>query len=157
MSSKVTMEPLPERHADPRVLKEMFLRQEIRHLQESAMSLLRWGLTVMLGVQTVIYYIRRDLVAQYVSQGRIAAGGLLPIQRYLVGTFVLVVIACLFSRMAYAASIRLGNYRSQLVAADLVSGIRELPRFPEFRYMMIGIFFVVPVLDILVRIIVTFE
>ena len=160
MSTKVTMTPLPEapeRHTDPRVLKEMFLRQEIRHLQEGAMSLLRWGLTVMLGIQTVIYYVRRDLTAQYLSQGKIPTGGLLPIQRYLIGTFILFTMACLFSRMAYVASIRLGNYRAQLVGADLVSGIKELPRFPEFRYLMIGVFFVVPLLDILVRIIVNFE
>src|ERR1019366_1727199 len=150
MSSKVALSPTLDRQTDPRVLKEIFLRQEIRHLQESALRLQQWGLTVMIGVSTVIYYVRRDLTAQYVNQGRIAPGGMLPFQRYVIGTVILFVLACLFSRMAYNTSVRLGNYRKQLVEAELVSGIKELPRFVEFRYLSSGIFFIVVILDILI-------
>jgi hypothetical protein len=148
--------PTPAPANDPRYLKERILREEIRALHIAGMRILQWGVTVLVSVQTALFFVRRDITGEYASRGLLHAGEPLPFHRYIIGSFFLLVLATIFSRMTYRTSLRLYNYKRQLLEC-LPSGIEELGRFPELRILGAAVYFVFPLLDVFLRLVIHWD
>ena len=131
--------------------KEELLREEIRASQDLLFRLIQWAITVMVSVQTALYFIRKDIVAGYVAQGLLKPGAPLPWGRHIVGTLGLIIIASIFSFMTFVGVHRYRDYKDQLIEAN-ESGIRETPRNKFSRWSIIILYFIFPLLDILIKI-----
>jgi hypothetical protein len=137
------------------ILRERILREEIRHYHLIQMRIMHWGVTVLASVQTLLYFVRREVTLSLQEQHLLAQGAPLPLHRYWLGTAFLMVLAILAFCMASATSSKLGLYRRQLsIDPNLptASGIFERRVGPFFRYATMSTFFVFPCFDIAARI-----
>ena len=48
-------------------IKEKWLRDEIRDTRNMVIGLQRWGVTVLVAVETSLYYVRRDIAQNLIS------------------------------------------------------------------------------------------
>jgi hypothetical protein len=131
-------------------LKEQWLRQEIRANRTLMLGLFQWGLTVLVGMETCMYYIRRDVATNLALHGSLPANGTIPPVRWFVGSVVLAIVAFLFCSMNRYLIQRQVAYRTQLIAmVPSFSGIKERPtggKINRYHYLL---FFAIPVLDVL--------
>ena len=148
--------PTPAPTNDPRYLKERILREEIRALHVAGMRVVQWGVTVLISLQTALFFVRRDVTNEYVGRGLLHAGEPLPWHRYIIGSAFLFILAMIFARMSQRTSERLYNYKKQLLEC-LPSGIEEIGRFPDMRFLMIGVYFIFPLLDIFLRLVIRWD
>jgi hypothetical protein len=134
---------------DYKLHKEQMLREEIRSLQVIQIRVMQWGVTCLVSVQTALFFIRRDIATSY-GDGK--AGVLqIPIQRYLVGTFFLALLAAIAVRISLYVSTRMAHYRNQLGERS-ESGIVEMPPRKGVRRWIFCLYFVFPILDLLFRV-----
>jgi hypothetical protein len=139
--------------------KEELLWKEVQSLRELMLRLAQWGITVMAALHTAIYYVRRDIVERMVDAEQLKPGANLPLDRYVIGFLALVVVAFIFSSMSIAVSRQWRHMRQQLIdVAAAGSGIDVYthPRVP-MRWGLVIIYFIFPLMDLLVRIYVSFE
>jgi len=148
--------PTPAPADDLRYLKERILRKEIRALHIAGMQIMQWGVTVLVSLQTALFFVRRDIISEYVSRGLLHSGEPLPWHRYIIGSVFLFVLATILARMSHRTSQRLYHYRKQLLEC-LPSGIEEIGRFPELRALAVGVYFVFPLLDIFLRLVIRWD
>ncbi len=132
--------------------KEEMLREEVRAALDLLFRLNQWAITVILSLQTAIYFVRRDILAEYISLGVVKAGEPLPWHRYLVGTGGLFIVASIFSFMTFIVGSRYRDYRKQLVESS-ESGILDLPSNRFSRLTVMGLYYIFPFLDFLIRLI----
>jgi hypothetical protein len=129
--------------------KEEMLREEVRFYSDMMQKYLQWGLTVMVSVQTAIFFVRRDLVQTYIDAGVIKKGQELPYYRYIVGTIFILGCALVLSKFNARVANQYRHYKRQLVsAAD--SGIDDQPITGMSKWGGY-LFFAFPIYDILVR------
>jgi hypothetical protein len=134
---------------DPKLHRERMLREEIRSLQMISIRVMQWGVTGLVSVETALFFIRRDIAMSY-GDGK--AGVLqIPVQRYLIGTFFLVILASVFFRISLYISTRMAHYRNQL-GVKSESGIVEMPPRNGVRRWVFCLYFVFPLLDLLFRV-----
>jgi hypothetical protein len=136
--------------------KEELLREEVRAAQDLLFRINQWAITVILSLQTAIYFVRRDILAEYITRGITKPGEPLPWNRYLVGTFGLLIVASIFSFMTFIVSRRYRDYREQL-AEGSESGIRDWPVNRYARWTVVGLYYIFPLLDLLIRLYITIE
>lgn len=133
---------------------EEILREEIRALREVILKLYQWGVAFIATLQTAIFFIRREVLTGLIESGRLPKGSLLPAWRYFFGTAVVFLIAIFFTTMSRAVGDRLRWYQEQL-AVKIESGVKEPPpnrmRANRLRWMVIGLYFLFPSLDLLGR------
>ena len=127
---------------------EEFLRAELRSLREIAFQLCRWGVTVEIGIASVIYFIRRDVWETLTRRGLIAAGSPLPDKNYWMGTLGLLIIASVFSILTLLATVNYWHYQNQLADVSQ-SGIKPTPKWRQVigLLIVIALYFAFPVLD----------
>lgn len=145
---------LSDQHGKAEIVRERTLRDEIRHLHLIYMRIMHWGVTVEASAQMLLYFVRREATDLLQEQGKLAAGMPLPLNRYLLGTGFLFVLALVFFGMSYAVTTRLTYYREQLCPNSDVPtpcGIYEMGPRKHFRYMALSLYFVFPLFDIAVR------
>jgi hypothetical protein len=136
------------------LLRERILREEIRHLHMIQMRIMHWGVTVLASVQTLLYFVRREVTISLQEQHQLAQGVPLPLHRYWLGTGFLTVLAFLAFFMALGTSSKLSFYRAQLSCdpdTPTASGIYERRAGKFFRYTALSIYFVFPCFDIAAR------
>lgn len=138
---------------DPSLEREELLRDEVRALQFIMVRVMSWGVTILVSVQTALFFVRKD-VALSIDSGVAGAsshqGALeVPLNRYLLGTFFLTLLATIFFRLSLYVSTRLRHYRRQL--ENCPSGIIELPSRNGSRPWVACVFYVFPLVDILAR------
>jgi hypothetical protein len=139
---------------DPGLERERMIRDEVRALQLIAVRVMSWGVTVLVSVQTALFFVRREVALSNVNGG---AGGnasgdalmTVPLNRYLLGTFFLTLLATIFFRLFLYVSTRLRYYRKQL--ENCPSGISEMPIRKGVRFWTGCVFYVFPLVDILAR------
>jgi len=133
---------------------EEILREEIRALREIILKLYQWGVAFIATLQTAIFFIRREVLNGLIESGRLPKGSLLPLWRYFFGTAVVFIIALFFTTLSRAVSTRYQWYQAQL-REKITSGVKEPEsksgRSTRLRWMVIGIYFLFPSLDILGR------
>lgn len=142
---------------DLKIEREWMLRQEIQHIQQMMTYVLLYSLPIMVALETALYFVRTALESHLAALHEIGAGDLLPLHRYLIGTAMQLLLACVFSRLSHLMSLRLAGYRTQLRDGKLASGIIELPRFRDTRFLFCFVYFVFPIFDLCIRIVVTIK
>ena len=129
--------------------KEELLSREVWQASRTASAYLQWGVTLMISVQTALFFIRHEILTAEIDVGRLPKGSNLPLNRYLIGTAFLFFIAVVLSRFSARASEQYRHYKAQLIASR-TSGIKDLPIKYVGRWSYL-LYFAFPVIDVLVR------
>lgn len=134
--------------------REVVLREEIRSLREMWTRVLQWGITVMTGAGSIVFYARRAIKEDLVLAGVLKVAQPLPMPVHLVGTAFLFMLALIFSLITITISWRFLRYFNQLLinstAAD-ASGVHDdAPRI-SFVWFAPGLFFLFPLFDLFLR------
>jgi hypothetical protein len=129
--------------------KEELLRLEIRENRTLLLVLFRWGVAVLAGLESSLYFIRRDAASHLAQIGALPANGTVPLGRWLAGTAFVAMIAAIFCVLADYTIKRHLKYRSQLLKMrPSYSGIREnglsSNKMNKIHYVL---FFAFPVFD----------
>lgn len=148
--------------------KEEVLRDEIRSLRDLLFRIIQWGVSVLVAVQTALFFVRKEVVKSLIDREvsptvttkeafehlvqahQLSNGGYLPWQRYLLGTGFLFAVALIFSALTIYGSKQYRHYRQQLIA-NLESGVTppELHKTP--RRLIVTMYMFFPAFDVLVR------
>lgn len=135
--------------------REDVLRVEIRNLRGTLLRVNQWGVTVLASIQTVLYFIRRDVLEHLHAEKSNVLW--LPRINYLMGTLFLFVVATLFCVISFRPSIRLRGYRDELKRFG-VSGIAEREIHPVWaRIVNFSLFYAFPFFDIVLRVFLNFN
>jgi hypothetical protein len=129
--------------------KEELLTEEVRSAAQLSSSYLQWGVTLMISVQTALFFIRHEILAAAVEAGRLPKGSDLPLGRYFLGTAFLFFVAAVLSRFSARNSEQYRHYKKQLIESR-ASGIKDLPIKYVGRWSYL-LYFAFPVIDLLVR------
>jgi hypothetical protein len=129
--------------------KEEMLRDEVRFYADMMQKYLQWGLTVMVSLQTAMFFVRRDLSQTYVDAGILKKGQELPYFRYVVGTVFLLGCALVLRRFTNRVAEQYRHYKTQLVTSS-ESGIDDKSTTGMSKWGGY-LFFAFPLYDILVR------
>lgn len=135
--------------------KEELLREETHFFADLNQKYNQWALTVMVSLQTAIFFVRRELVQTYVDAGLLKKGNELFYRRYLIGTVFLLVAAYVFHRFSRRAAEQYRYYKSQLAASN-ESGIKDMPVTGMAGWTSY-LYFAFPVFDLLSRLWVDFS
>ncbi|HEV2619255.1 MAG TPA: hypothetical protein VGU23_04885 [Acidobacteriaceae bacterium] len=129
---------------------EELLSEEVRAAADMGSRTLQWGVTLMISVQTIIFFVRQALLAADIDAGKLPRGGHLSLGRYLIGTSFLLFIAFILSRLNARSIEQYRHYKTQLIASR-ESGITDLPIKHTGRYLYY-LYFAFPVIDVLIRV-----
>jgi hypothetical protein len=130
--------------------KEELLREEVHFYAALTQRYIQWGLTVMVSLETAIFFVRRDLIQSAIDAGTLAKGQELPYFRYLVGTGFLALCAIVLWKVVARSTEQYRHYKEQLVKAS-VSGINDKTT-GGVTFWMRYVFFAFPIYDLGVRI-----
>ena len=130
--------------------KEELLSEEVRAASELGSKTLQWGVTLMISVQTVIFFVREALLNADIDSGKLPKGAHLPPGRYFVGTGFLFFIAFILSMLTARSIEQYRHYKTQLMA-NRGSGITDLP-IKHMGRVAYYLYFAFPLIDIAVRI-----
>jgi len=139
--------------------KEEILWTEMQSLRELMLRLAQWGVTVMVALQTIIYYVRRDIVERLVAAKQLPVGSSVPLDRWVIGFVVLCLVATMFTAMTVLLAKQWRSVRSQLSHTSKTgSGIAHKPflRIPG-RWWVIGVYYTFPLMDLFIRVYVFVE
>jgi len=128
--------------------KEELLRDEVHFYADMNQKYVQWGLTVMVSIQTAIFFVRRELTLTYIDAGLLKKGEELFYRRYLIGTVFLLMGAYVLHRFSRRVAEQYRHYKSQLSAAAAESGILDMPTTGVSNWTMY-LYFAFPVFDIL--------
>jgi hypothetical protein len=129
--------------------KEELLRDEVHFFADLNQKYNQWALTVLVSLDTAIFFVRHELVQTYVDAGLLKKGDELFLRRYFIGTAFLLVGACVFHRFSRRAAEQYRYYKTQLVASS-ESGIRDMPVTGMAGWSSY-LYFAFPVFDVLSR------
>ncbi len=135
--------------------KESVLRAEVHFYAGMLQKLMQWGLTVMVSVQTAIFFVRRELVATYVDAGILRRGQELPYYRYLIGTIFLLACAVVLEKFTRRLTEQYRYYKEQL-RANCESGVKDQATTGVTKWIYY-LYFAFPAFDILTRLWVEFS
>lgn len=129
---------------------EEFLRAELRSIRYIALRLCQWGVTVLISLHTAIFFLRKDIYERMLTSEELTKEQYLPWNRYILGTIVLIIVALIFSLLTAFVGSRYRFYNSQL-KTHAKSGV-AVPDPPKMvRWLIFGLYFIFPALDIFIR------
>jgi len=129
--------------------QEELLSEEVRAAEDVAARMMQWGVTLMISLQTALFFIREDVLKQYVDAGKVPMGSELPLPRYFMGTAFLLIVAIVLSRLTARSIKQYRNYKEQLIKCR-PSGVIDLPIKHTGRWSYL-LYFVFPAVDLLSR------
>src|ERR1700733_14184083 len=129
--------------------KEELLREEVRFYAELQQKYVQWALTLMISLETAIFFVRRDLIETYVKAGKLTQGDELPYFRYLLGTGFLLFCAYVLWKFTNRVNEQYRHYKSQLLNSS-ESGIDDNPTTGVSNWMRY-LYFAFPAYDLGVR------
>jgi hypothetical protein len=132
---------------------EDILRQEIRSLRDIGLRLCEWGITLLASLETALWFVRQEVRESMIANGKLAKTAPLPWPIYALGTIFLLLISLIFITLMMNVSKTSRAYRKQL-AKRLESGIKELPVPKTSRRALICMFLLIPIVDVLFRVVV---
>jgi len=124
-------------------------KEEVRAAMDVGSRNLQWGVTLMISVQTALFFVRQSVLNGLIEGGKLPKGSELPFPRSIVGTVFLFVVAAILSRLGARNAQQYRHYKSQLISAR-ESGITDLPIKNTARWMY-ALYFIFPVIDLLSR------
>lgn len=135
--------------------KEELLSEETRAAAEGATRMLQWGVTLMVSLETALFFVRQAAANSLIEAGKLPKGAQVPLGRYLLGTAFLVFIATVLSKFTARSTAQYRNYKTQLIACR-ESEIKDLPiRYTgRWAYLLYGAF---PAIDLMARIWISFS
>src|ERR1017187_9645041 len=104
--------------------KEEYLREEVRFYLDQMVKLMQWGVTLLVSIQTALFFLRRWLLEGYVESGQVQRGGNIPWGRYLIGTAFLTFAALVVHVFGKRATEQYRHYKNQLLTSS-ESGIND--------------------------------
>jgi hypothetical protein len=125
--------------------KEVLLRQELHFLGNLSFRLTQWGVTLLVSLWTVLYFVRKEVTATLIQRHELSAGQPLPWNHYGRGTFVLLVVALIFTELNRLMGLRWIAYNDQL--KDCQSGIKEPSLTGRTRLLFRTLFLIFPLMD----------
>lgn len=142
----------------PTMLKEKqkILWEEARSIREIILKMLQWGATFLASLQTVIFFFRKDMYEKMVYAGKLTEGQYIPWDRYIIGTFFLFIVAGVFSYLVYITGKRYREVRKQLVDTNIYD-IDFGNVNNRARFLMMLVFFIFPIIDVLIRLYIKVE
>ncbi len=130
--------------------KEEIIREEMRDIGNFMLKLCQWAVTTLIALQTAIFFLRSAALDRMLLNGQVPKGAPLPWNVYLMGTFILSVVASLFSGMIILMGNNYRHYHALLIKNN-ESGLEVPPITNKGRFYVLGIFFIFPAMDILIR------
>jgi hypothetical protein len=132
--------------------KEEWLREDLRASRTLMLHLVQWGSTVLAAVELNLYYVRQDVRKHLIEQHVMEPSELLPIQRWLIGTLLLAILAYVFSFYMHRLHRTHVAYRKQLIEMNpSYSGIQEeIPTGGRIGRVHYPLFFAFPFFDMFV-------
>lgn len=138
--------------------KEQIVREEIRASTDRIITLYQWGVTVLISIQTALFFLRKDIYERMLASGEISKPQYLPWDRYLIGTGVLFVVALTFFGLTRIVRERIKFYLGLLQDKHLFPDALPTPPLPKLaRFFAFILFFVFPVMDIAIRVTLRFQ
>jgi hypothetical protein len=129
--------------------KEEILRDEVHFYSDMNQKYVQWGLTVMVSIQTAIFFLRRELLQTYVDAGLLQKGQELFYRRYLIGTAFLLLAAYVLHRFSRRVTEQYRHYKEQLLQNN-ESGVRDKPTTGVSKWTTY-LYFAFPAFDVLSR------
>lgn len=154
----MSSEEKPGADLPPDMLKEKhkLLWEEIRYLRDTSLKLLQWGATFLATLQTAFFFIRKDVYEKMVETGELTKGQYIPWERYLIGTFFLFLVATVFAYLLIIVGNRYRKFRQQLVDTNIYKiDLGEIRK--STRYVVLFVFYVFPIVDVLIRLYIKVE
>lgn len=135
--------------------REELLSEETRAAAEGATRMLQWGVTLMVSLQTALFFVREAAANSMIEAGKLPRGSQVPLERYLLGTAFLIFIAVILSMFTARSTAQYRNYKSQLIACR-ESGVKDLPirHTGRWAYWLYAAF---PVIDLMARMWISFN
>jgi hypothetical protein len=135
--------------------KEEMLREEVRFYVDIMQRMMQWGLTLLVSLQTALFFLRRQMIETYVDAGIIHKGDNLPWGRYLIGSTFLLIAATVLWIFGRRATQQYRLYKNQLVEAN-ESGIKDQPTKGTSRWST-ALYFAFPLFDVAIRLYVSIQ
>ena len=130
-------------------VREQWLREEIRANRIMILELMKWGVVVLSGVTSSLYFVRRDVAKHLAALGALPSYGTVPPGRWFIGTLFLTMIASIFSVLTTYVMKRHVGYRTQLLKRRLsYSRIQERETGGRIKYLHYFLFFAFPAFDL---------
>jgi hypothetical protein len=127
--------------------KEELLSEEVRAAENVASRMMQWGVTVMISLQTALFFLRQDILKRYIDAKVLLASADVPDGRYYMGTAFLIFVATILAVLTARSLAQYRNYKTQLIACRS-SGVKDLPiRF--FGTVAYVLYFFFPAADAL--------
>ena len=133
--------------------QEEIVRNELKSLRDLGLRLAQWGVTVLIGVQMALYYVRKDVHIRLIAANIIKKGDLLPASYYFWGTAFLFIIAGIFSFFLLLISNSYRHYKHLIETKEVPVTVPISPQVARKapRLLIFLLFFIFPLLDIIVR------
>lgn len=129
--------------------QEELLSEEVRAASDAGLRMLQWGVTLMISLQTALFFVRQDVVKRLVDAKLLPVGSELPLSRYLMGTAFLILTALILARLTARTAEQYRNYKAQLIKCR-TSGVEDLPIRHTGRWAYV-LYFIFPAVDLLSR------
>jgi hypothetical protein len=131
--------------------REELLSEETRAAADCSSRFLQWGVTLMVSLQTALYFVRRDAANTLIEAGQLGKGSEVPLARYFLGTGFLIFVAVVLSMFTARANAQYRNYKNQLIQCRQQGvGITDLTIRYTGRWAY-GLYAAFPIIDILAR------
>lgn len=135
------------------VIKEQTLRSEIQHCRELVISIMRWGVTVLIGMETSLWFMRMHVTEHLAKLDNLQADETIPFVRWLFGTVFMLIVACVFYAITRYVGLKLRDYRRQLLdmKGESITGIEEVQGASStLRFTIYGLYFIFPLIDLII-------
>jgi hypothetical protein len=131
--------------------REELLSEEVRAYADMASKMLQWGVTLMISVQTALFFVRQQILNGYIDAQQLPRGSGLPMGRYVIGTVFLMYLAFVLSWLTARTNSQYRHYKRQLIECRS-SKIADLPikRTGRLAY---ALYFSFPVIDLAVKVV----
>jgi hypothetical protein len=129
--------------------KEEMLREEVRFYLDEMVKLMQWGVTLMVSMQTALFFLRRGMLESYIDAGFLRRGDNLPWGRYLIGTAFLFLAAVVVYELSKRGTEQYRHYKKQLVESSR-SGIDDQATRGTSAWINL-LYFAFPIFDIAIR------
>jgi hypothetical protein len=128
--------------------REELIHAEMQSLRATGFQVIQWGVTLLVITELALAMIRRRGIEGLIAARELSVGQWLPLERHLLGTILLAVIAGIFAVMATVESRRFRFY-SNLLRSDRETA----PAIPEdvsrTELLIIAGFAAFPIIDLL--------
>jgi hypothetical protein len=128
--------------------REQWLRDEVRTHRAILFSLLQWGMALLIGIESALYFIRQGVAQGLTGQQFVIPAKVISWERWSYGTGFLALVAFLFTILTVNLLKRYASYREQLLkVAPLYSKIDDSPFKKNYQWIPLLFFWAVPIID----------